>query len=189
MFYYLPNKQPIDEDGAIDAMLDDTVANRYFLDVTTGNVGCVDTASEDGHSKLLEIQREAMRYRELPRISEDTQKSWMGSFIRDCIIIEDAAFGATLEKELHTAGFQAARAMLENSKEVSGWSWRQWAGNCAFDDLSTWLQKNISGVTNEYKGCEDCAICQATKNGAGLHELLDAFEEQRQIDEDNPSEK
>ncbi len=189
MFYYLPNKQPIDEDGAIDAMLDDNVANRYFLDIMTGNVGCVETVSEEGRLKFAEIQREAVRYRELPRISEETQKGWAGTFIRDCILIEDPEFGVALEKELHISGFQAARAMLEDSEEDSGWSWRQWAGDCAFEDLGIWLQKNVPGTTYEFKGCEDCAICKASKNGAGLHELRAAFEEQRQIADDDPPKK
>ena len=189
MFYYLPNKRPVDVESAVDAMLDDNASNRYFLDVETGEVGCVDTVSKEGRSKLKTIQREKRRYRELPRVSEEIQKTWMGSFVRTCILIEEPEFGAALEKELHMSGFQAARAMLESSKEDTGWSWRGWAGDCAFEELGSWLTRNVSGTTYELKGCDDCAICRADKNGAGLGELLDAFEEQKQNDEDGPPQK
>lgn len=105
--FYLPNGRPIDVEGAVDGMLDEDRARRYFLDTTAGEVGCVEAQDDQ---KLASIERERSRYRELPRASEEKQK--------------------------------------------------------------------------ELKGCEDCAICHSTEGGTGLHELLDAFEEQKQNDED-----
>lgn len=96
MFYYLPNGRPIDVEGAVDGMLDEDQAKRYFLDTTTGEVGCVE--AED-NQKLASIERERDRYRELPRASEEKQKEWMESFIRVCISTEDASFGAGLLKD------------------------------------------------------------------------------------------
>jgi len=40
--FLLPNQNKIDEDGVIEAMLHRDTSRRYFLDTTTGEVGCVE---------------------------------------------------------------------------------------------------------------------------------------------------
>ena len=106
MFYYLPNKRPIDVEGAVDAMLDDNRANRYFLDVTMGEVECVGTGSVEGRSKLAVIQREKRRYRELPRVSEATQQLWCDELIRELLAVEDAPLAKRLGDELREHGLK-----------------------------------------------------------------------------------
>lgn len=101
----------------------------------------------------------------------------------------DAPLQSELREALQADGFQKALAVLESSTEDSGYSWHGCAGDHAFEDLGLWLKKEVPGFTYELKGCDDCAICRAAKGGASLHELLNAFEEQRQNDKDDPSKK
>lgn len=191
MFYYLPNKRPVDVEGAIDGMLDENKANRYFLDTKTGDIGCVDTGNRGNDQKLESITRERSRYRELPRVSEEKKKEWLTWFVENVMSFDqaDAPLQSKLREALRVGGFQKALAVLESSTEDSGYSWDICAGDRAFEDLGVWLKKEVPGFTYELKGCEDCAICRADANGAGLHDLLDAFEEQRQNDEDDPPQK
>ncbi len=186
MFYFLPNKRPVDEDGAIDAMLDDNRTNRYFLDVTTGDVGCIETGSEEGQSKLTAMQREMGRYRELPRVSDGTKVMWLETFAEMVVTFDDVPFRDAILKRLKSSGFAGAHRLLVSHNDGE-WipAWEPWEGDHAFEDLGAWLKENVPGSTQEWKGCDDCAICRASKNGAGLQELLDAFEEQRRIDEDD----
>lgn len=190
MFYYLSNKRPIDVEGAVDAMLDGNKANRYFLDVTTGDVGCVAVGSEEGRHKLRSIQRESDRYRKLPRVSDNDKKIWLETFAEMIVSFDDVPFRDALLEELRSSGFENARALLA-AHSGGEWSpaWESWAGDHAFENLGLWLKQNVPGSTYELKECDDCAICRAEAGGAGLHELLDAFEEQRQNDEDNPPQK
>src|SRR3989344_1567740 len=184
MFYYLPNKRPVDVEGAVDAMLDDNQANRYFLDVTTGAVGRIGAGHEERRTKRAAIQRERSRYRELPRASEAIQQLWCEELVRDLLAVEDAPLSKRVGDELRAHGLKKALALLQSSDDYWIVGWHSWAGDHAFEDLGVWLMKKIHGVTSEFKGCDDCAICRAGENGAGLEELLDAFEEQRHIDED-----
>lgn len=58
MFYYLPNGRAIDGEGAVDALLDEVEGNRYFLDMTTGEVGCVEGKGKGAREKLATLQDE-----------------------------------------------------------------------------------------------------------------------------------
>jgi hypothetical protein len=185
MFYYLPNKRPVDVEGAIDAMLDTNQAHQYFLDTTTGYVGCVGAEDEEEYSRLKSIRHESNRYLELPRVSDDKKKAWLETFAGMIVLFDDAPFYEILLGTLRSAGFESAYTLLISYKDGE-WApaWESWVGDHAFEDLGVWLKQSVSGSTHGLKGYDNCAICHAHKNGAGLHELLDAFEEQRGIDED-----
>ena len=165
MFYYLPNKRPIDVEGAIDAILDGNQSNRYFLDIMTGEVGCVEVGSAKMQQRLEDIQREAIRYRELPRVTEEKKREWLAWFVEQVMSFDptDAPLQSELQKALQADDFQKALAILDSSSPDSGYMWHAIAGDRAFEDLGAWLQQNVPGTTYKLKGCGLCDMPRCEK--------------------------
>ena len=180
MFYYLPNNQPVDVEGAVDAMLCTDERHRHFLDIETGEVACVEAHTKTGKEKLEALAKEGARYRALPRVPHETRTQWFEEFVNSLVMSENKMLAAKLRKTLRTEGLERAVHEAENEE----WDFDIWAGDRAFEDLGVWLTKEVPGFTKGLRGCGDCAICRAQAGGAGLDELREAFEEQRQIDED-----
>lgn len=170
--YYLPNDIAVDMEGAIDGMLDENPDNYYVLDLKTGDVGCLNAESIKKSDKK--------RYSEIPKVSEVDKKKWMKEFITKLINFEDEKFGKRLLATLDRDGFKNALGVLEQDRGKGGWihGWAQWERDEAFEVFENWLSILPVNVKKEWKGCDDCAVCQAMKSGATGDELIKAFEEQ-----------
>ncbi len=190
MFYYLPNHRPIDTEGAIDGMLDSNTGNRYFLDLETGNVGCIATAETSADKKLVAVLQETHRYKELPQIPVELKARWLGTFIDDIVAPDDPSAAVQLLEALREKGFDAARTLLESLPGDWIVGWHPIEGDATFDLLGEWLAERVPNATYEWKGCGECAVCRAAGDGTSIEELRDAFEEQRQHDDyEDPPQK
>lgn len=170
--FYLPNDIAIDIEGAIEGMLDENQGNYYVLDLKTGDVGCLNKESCK--------KPDEKRYFEISKVSEADKKKWMKEFITKLVNFEDEKFGKRLLAILDKNGLKNAMDILEQDKEKGGWihGWAQWERDETFEIFENWLSILPVNIKNEFKGCDDCAICQAMKSGATGDELIKAFEEQ-----------
>ncbi len=177
MYYHLPNGRAVDIEGAVDAMLDENESNRYFLDTTTGEVGCV--AGEDATTKLAALQDERVRYREVPRATREDRFDWLESFLHGIVLMDDKKLARSILRALYDEGYETAFTLLKEAEGELVDSLDIWAGDSAFETFGAWLNKQVPGVT--FKGCGEHAICLAGENGAGIEGLMEAFEEERGV--------
>lgn len=180
--YLLPNKKHIDIEGAVIAVLDSDTSNLYFLDIEEGFVVC-SNASEK--SSLLEnFQKQRDRYFEIPRASKSDKEKWMKDFVEEMIPFEDTPLSKKIMNNAGNSFFE--KALEEIIKSEDGWihGWTEWSNGYAYEILEEWFFTLPVEISNEWEGCDDCAICKAMSSGHDSEpELLKAFSEQNFMNE------
>lgn len=180
--YLLPNKKHIDIDNAVMSVLDGDKSKVFFLDIENGSVVCfvVDNKNDD----LENVRKQTDRYFEIPRASDVEKEKWMKDFVIEMITFEDVAFSERLLSVINENFYENALEEIEKSKD--GWihGWVQWSHDHAFEILEEWFSKLPVEITNEWEGCDDCAICRAVKSGNDSEVgLRKAFSEQNFMNE------
>ena len=173
----LPNKNHVDTEGAVTAMLDGSASNVYFLDIEKGVVLCF--ISDDETDDLESIRKQPDRYFKVPRVPELTKEKWMREFLKEFVVYEDVPFA---EKLLSLEGDTFyVNALFEIGTSEDGWihGWVQWSRDHAYELLDEWFATLPIEIIDEWEGCEDCAICRAMSSGEDSREgLSKAFSEQ-----------
>lgn len=161
--FLLPNNKKIDEDGVIDAMLDTDTTHRYFLDLNTGEVGCVEKEKEAKEKPL-----DPKRYIAIPKISPTTQLAWMKDFVESCVDVPDLV--EALMEEMHSN--QSAKKAFKQcikllSDDESGWilGWPDWQGTPVFDEMLKWFSTLPFELEERFEGCGDCELCNLMEQG------------------------
>lgn len=180
--YLLPNKKHIDIDSAVVAVLDGDKLKIYFLDTEKGSVVCF--VVEGKNDDLENIRKQSDRYFEIPRASNIEKEKWMRSFVEEMIPFEDPAFSEKLLAVRNESFYENALEEIEKSKDGWNYGWAEWSRNYAYEIIDEWFSTLPVEITNEWEGCDDCAICRAMaecKDSAP--ELLKAFSEQNFMNE------
>ncbi len=179
--FYLPNKRPIDADGAIKAILgfDDGL---YFLDKETGNVCCIEPDKKKETRELLaKVRNKTERYVEIPLIKSERFDDALIGFI-DLVFVEDSILGSKLREIVIKGDEKKFFKEIESTKWIDAWD--QWIQDEAYEVLEFWLESLDLGITEEWEGCDDCEICKATKNGVNDKDsLMVAFKKQNHKNE------
>jgi hypothetical protein len=175
--YLLPNRKHIDIDGVVLGLLSDDPLSVFFLDSKECVViSCVvDKKTE----YLKNIQTQKDRYFEIPQVSRLDKERWMKEFLEDFVSFEDTALSEKLLSK--TPDILYENALNEITKSEDGWihAWVQWSHDSAFGALEDWLVMLPIEITNEWEGCDDCAMCKAMKEGKDSSpEIMKAFSEQ-----------
>ena len=152
-----PNQNKIDEDGVIEAMLHRDTC-RYFLDATTGEVGCVDKKTKK------DVLLDTKRYIEVPKLSETVQLTWMKEFMEDMLDM-DTVLSRTLKNEIEKGALVRCENIL--NKDAEGWihGWREWRGTSAFEEMQKWFSTLSISIEEKFEGCEDCELCKLMEQG------------------------
>jgi hypothetical protein len=182
--YLMPNKIPVDVEGAIEAMLDDDISNVYFFDIEKGKVCCIESEKDGGDKKIKEISKKIERYFKLPRISKKVKEKWLKSFVKEMISPEDLGLSKKLLKHPEKNYYDTVLEIIEKSEE--GWihGWAEWSHFDAYEIFEDWIYSLPVEIDDEWDGCENCAICRAMESGKdSIPELLKVFSEQNFINE------
>ena len=182
MSYELPNGRAVDTEGAVEAFLDKNAKNRYFLDLTTGEVGCVEKGRKGALEKLKSLHGERVRYKEIPRASVEDRYEWFEDFVKEIVPYDDRELSRKVLYTLYGEGYTQALTLLGEAKGDFLDGFDIWVEDQAFDVLGDWLEARVPGIM--FKGCGDCEICRAEESGAGLEGLFEAFEKERKKNED-----
>lgn len=168
--FFLPNNQKIDEDGVIDAMLDTDMSRQYFLDTTTGEVGCV--VQKAKHKPVLDPKR----YLQVVRIPPATQLRWARDFAKWCV--DDQAVKTSLlaeaKKKDANKAFVRCEKILQADPDEFMYGWREWQGTAGFDEMKLWLATLPFYIQEKFEGCVDCEMCKLMEQGE--HNLGDFLE-------------
>lgn len=176
--YILQSGRKIDMDGLLCAM-EDTGESRYFLDLTEGEIGEVNTKTKQGKEKCQRLSSNK-RYVEIPKIRDENRIECM----RECMdmFLKEGNKG---EQKLHdemqkildsndTNKFKKALVKLEKSR--TGWihGWEQFRRDSAWEDAVSWIEKLPVAIEQKFEGCGDCKLCTLMEKGE--HDMDDFLE-------------
>ncbi len=167
--FLLPNQNKIDESGVIEAMLHTDSSCRYFLDTTTGEIGCVEKKTTKNVSLDME------RYIEVPKLSEAVQFAWMKKFI-ETMLETESLLSRALKNEIEKG--KGALACCEKilNEDAGKWihGWREWCKTSAFEEMQKWLGTLPISIEEKFEGHGDCELCKLMERGE--HNLGDFME-------------
>jgi Uncharacterised protein family (UPF0158) len=141
----LPNGKSIDLDMLEAAMEDSDLANRYFLNLVTGEVlffsDYLGLTDED--ERLLEAIDGSNDYVAIERISSHIAYQWMVDFVDDMVAPADEPAAEKLSMALHGKGaFRRFKDTLHRVDEQWLQAWYQWRDKRLKAAVDEWL-KNI----------------------------------------------
>lgn len=183
MTFVLKNGNKIDEEGLGDAFGDAEPARVYFLDLETGEVGCI----EKGEGKKIPVSNRE-RYVEVPHTLASRQIEWLRDFARELIVPEGgSAFADKLFKILDSPllgndSLKLSECLEILEKDPSGWihGWAEWHRDHSCEAMSDWLMKLPIEIEDKFEAFDDCELCKLIEKGP--HNLGD-FMEAKQKDE------
>ncbi len=178
--FILPNNKQINYEAVIDAILDQTKENIYWLDVDTGE--CLpETVIIKNNGKMNFENGKNSRYFKVPKVYDFDRLQWMASYITEMVENEDKGFAKRLEEIMqYEKPYDNFIGILEE-KEDEGWiyGWSQWERDNAFEEMIKWFDKLPFEIREEMDIIDDnCPICRAMKEGRiSEKELKNAFRE------------
>ncbi len=153
--FLLPNNIKIDEDGIIKGFNNADISHKYYLDIITGQVGCV---TDNKENKVVDKNR----YFRVPKISEKTKKKWMGEFIKEIVYPEDKFLAGLFAKALKK-NMDYCFKLLEKTDDIHGWA--QWEHDYMQDEMMDWFDTLPVVIKDDWELDDDCALCQLMKQG------------------------
>ena len=177
--YTLPNGRHIEVEDGVNAVLDGTEQNYYFLDVEKGDICCVSSGGLDSHSTIDKVRSSTNRYFEIPRVTQSDKEQWLRSFAEEIMYVEDAPLSKIILSLPKNNFFE--RALTEIKSADDNWidGWEQWSRDSAYELFDEWLGTLPFDIKKEWDGCGNCALCKAQVEGnASFPELIKAFSEE-----------
>ena len=193
----LPNGKTIDEQVVMGGMQDLDPANKYFLDIQTGEIVIISNLDDAAKSRLDQVENESDRYMRIPTISSLQQRKWMKRYVEEFVAGEELEEDDHLSEKLLMVleGKDALRQFKDVlAKAENGWlgAWCQWSSEYVYEEMQEWMDTLPVEITDEWEAEDGCAVCSAMTNGDGSTEdLLKAFDEQNAKNKQlvNPSKK
>ena len=141
----LPNGKPIDMDMLETAMEDSDLANRYFLNLATGEVvffsGYLGLSAED--EQLLEKVDGSNEYIAVERIPSHEAYRWMVNFVDEVVALADEDAAEKLSIALDGKGaFRRFKDTLHRINDHWLQAWDQWRDKRLKAAVDEWV-KNI----------------------------------------------
>src|SRR5437660_6286487 len=139
----LPNGTPIDMDMLEVAMEDADLGNRYFLNLTTGEVVCfsdyLGLSEED--ERLLEEIDGSNEYVAVERIPSHEAYQWMVDFVDKVVAPADEKAAEKLSMALDGKGaFRRFKDTLHSVDERWLQAWHQWKDKRHKDAVEEWVK-------------------------------------------------
>jgi hypothetical protein len=139
----LPNGTSIDLDMLETAMEDSDLANRYFLNLVTGEVVFFSDylGLSDEDERLVEEIDGSNDYVATQRIPSHEAYQWMVEFVDELVAPADEQAAEQLSMALHGKGaFHRFKATLHRIDEQWLQAWYQWRNKRLRAALDEWLQ-------------------------------------------------
>jgi Uncharacterised protein family (UPF0158) len=139
----LPNGTSIDLDMLETAMEDSDLANRYFLNLVTGEVVFFSDylGLSDEDERLVEEIDGSNDYVATQRIPSHEAYRWMVDFVGELVAPADEDAAEQLSMALHGKGaFHRFKDMLHRIDEQWLQAWYQWRNKRLRAALDEWLQ-------------------------------------------------
>src|SRR5438067_2371006 len=154
MITTLPNGKPIDLDMLETAMEDSDLANRYFLNLVTGEVVFFsdDLGLSDEDERLLEEIDGSDDYVAIERIPSHEAYQWMVDFVDEMVAPADEQAAEKLFIALNGKGaFRRFKDTLHRIDERWLQAWYQWKDKRLRDAVEEWL-KSVQIVREKRDG-------------------------------------
>jgi hypothetical protein len=143
----LPNGKSIDMDMLETAMEDSDLANRYFLNLATGEVVFFSDdlgLSEEDEQLSAEIDG-SNDYVATPRIPSHEAYQWMVDFVDERVVPADERAAEKLSLALDGKGaFRRFRETLHRLDDQWLQAWYQWRKTHVKAAIEAWLQDTLS---------------------------------------------
>ena len=139
----LPNGKPIDLDMLETAMEDSDLANRYFLNLVTGEVVFFsdDLCLSDEDERLLEEIDGSNDYVAIERIPSHEAYQWMVDFVEEMVAPADEQAAEQLSIALNGKGaFRRFKDTLHRIDDQWQQAWYQWRDKRLRDAVDEWLE-------------------------------------------------
>ncbi len=139
----LPNGKPIDVDMLETAMEDSDLANRYFLNLVTGQVVFFsdDLGLSDEDERLLDEIDGSDDYIAIERIPSHEAYQWMVDFVNDMVAPADEQAAEKLSIALNGKGaFRRFKDTLHRIDEQWLQAWYQWRDERLKAAVEEWLK-------------------------------------------------
>jgi len=139
----LPNGKPIDLDKLETAMEDSDLANRYFLNLVTGEVIFFSDyfGLSDEDERLLEEIDGSNNYVAVERIPSHEAYQWMVDFVDELVASADANAAEKLSIALDSKGaFRRFKDALHRVDEHWLQAWYQWRDNQLKTAVEEWVK-------------------------------------------------
>ena len=142
-------------------MGNDSVSDKYFLDIITGEVGVVDTKDKKIDDKIIDNKR----YFKIPRVSAKDKIEWAEEFTVEIIMPENKFLAKFLDKAVKRGGIDYFLKLLKKTDWIYGWP--QWERDNTEDKMLDWFETlSIEIKEDQEKGLDDgCPLCQSMKQG------------------------
>ena len=183
--FILPNEKHIDTDGVIDAMGDISGRMKYFLDIISGEVGCVNSKEKKKVTKLLQDSR----YLEVPKVSTSSQLVWFKDFIDTILPVgtkKEAALYNRLNKVLKIdvpETLDQCHKIIESEDKSLFVGWLQWRGDCLFEEMKKWFAGLPVKIEERFESDCDCELCKLIEKGDhNIGDFKEALQKQERKD-------
>jgi len=139
----LPNGKTIDLDMLETAMEDSDLANRYFLNLVTGEVVFFSDSLglSDEDERLSEEIDGSNDYVATPRIPSYEAYQWMVDFVDEMVVPADELAAEKLSIALHGKGaFRRFKDTLHRVDDQWLQAWYQWRDNRLNAAVNEWIE-------------------------------------------------
>ena len=183
--FILPNGKHIDTDGVIDAVGDISGKTKYFLDTTSGEVGCVNSRDKKKADNLSQDSR----YIKIPTIPILSRLPWFKDFM-DAILPADTKKEIALCNKLNKIfkidvpeTFDQCLKIIGSADKSLLDGWSIWQSGCLFGEMKEWFSGLPIKIEERFEGDCDCELCKLFEKGDHtLGDFKEALQKQERKD-------
>lgn len=178
MTFLLPNKQPIDIEELLNVFEMNSPEIHAYLDIQSGKIVQVGEFEDGGEQRIDQYDNLPERYLPVQLLTTREHYNWMKEFSDMVIKDEEPILYEKVLSALNGRGaFRRFQDVLADYGDGSWrYAWFEWKADCAYEAAREWLLSLPIDIKEQFKGDDDCALCQLLEQGVdSQEEIIDAF--------------